>query len=128
MLTADDLAEIHHVVAEYGHIVDDHDWDRAPEVFTEDFVFEMGGDRPDLHGITDMIATFKGRNTYAHHTTNVAVNEDADGTVHVHSKLLCFPNKGMPFTGDYYDQMARTPDGWRIARRRSELRARKFFD
>lgn len=56
------------------------------------------------------------------------VSQDADGGVHVHSKLLCFPNEGMPFTGDYNDQMARTSDGWRIARRRAELRARKFLD
>lgn len=128
MPSSDDLVEIHQVLAEYGHVVDDHDWDRAHQVFTDDFVFEMGDHGPDLHGIADIVATFKGRNIYAHHVTNIAVAEDADGTVRVHSKLLCFPNEGPPFTGDCYDVMRHTPEGWRIARRRTEGRQRQFFD
>lgn len=83
MLSADDHMQIHQVLAEYGHIVDDHDWDRAHQVFTEDFVFELGDDGPDLHGIANIVAAFKGRNIYAHHSTNIAVNEDDDGTAPV---------------------------------------------
>lgn len=129
MLTHDDILNIHEVLAEYGHVVDDHDWDRADQVFAEDFVFDRSGSgRPDLHGIDEVVATFKGRNAYAHHTTNIVVREDEHGTVRAHSKMLCFPNEGPPFTGDYYDVMARTPAGWRIAYRRAELRNRKFFD
>lgn len=129
MSSRDDVVEIHQVLALYGHVVDDHDWDRADQVFAADFVFDLSDSgRPNLHGIGDIVATFKGRNAYAHHTTNVVVTEDDDGTVRAHSKLVCFPNEGPPFTGDYYDVMARTPAGWRIARRRAELRQRKFFD
>lgn len=129
MLSADDIVAIHRVLAEYGHVVDDHDWGRAHEVFTEDVVFDRGeAGQPNLHGISDIVATFRGRNAYAHHTTNIVVTEAADGAVHVHSKLLCFPNEGTPFTGDYYDTMARTPAGWRISHRRAERRQRKFFD
>lgn len=128
MISADDHAEIHQVLAEYGHVVDDHDWDRAGEVFADDFIFDMGEGHPDLHGIADIVATFKGRNIYAHHTTNIAITEDADGTVRAHSKLLCFPNEGPPVTGDNYDVLTRTRRGWRIARRRTEIRQRKFFD
>lgn len=129
MLSAEDRAEIHQVLAEYGHVVDDHDWDRADQVFTADVTFDRGeADLPDLHGIADIVATFKGRNAYAHHTTNIVVTEDIGGSVRAHSKLLCFPNEGPPFTGDYYDTLARTPAGWRIAHRRAALRRRKFFD
>lgn len=128
MLSSDDVVEIQRVLAEYGHVVDDHDWDRAGRVFADDFVFEMGGDMPDLHGIADIVATFKGRNIYAHHLTNVAVTQDEDGTVRAHSKMLCFPNEGPPFSGDCYDVMTHTADGWRIARRRTSQRHRQFFD
>ncbi len=128
MLSAEDIVEINQLLAEYGHVVDDHAWQRADQVFADDFVFELGDGLPDLHGITDIVATFKGRNTYAHHTTNVVVTEDHDGNVVVHSKLLCFPNEGPPFTGDYYDIVTRTAAGWRLSRRRSELRKRQFFD
>lgn len=129
MLTPEDVDEINKVLADYGHVVDDHDWDRAGEVFADDFVFDMSGTgRPDLHGIADVVATFKGRNMYAHVTTNVSITEGPDGTVRVHSKLLGFPNEGGVVTGDYHDEMARTTEGWRIRRRRFEPRQRKFFD
>lgn len=129
MLTPEDIDEINKVLADYGHVVDDHDWDRAGEVFADDFVFDMSGTgRPDLHGIADIVANFKGRNMYAHVTTNVSITEGPDGAVRVHSKLLGFPNDGGVVTGDYHDEMTRTSKGWRIRRRRFELRQRKFFD
>lgn len=127
-MTPDDAMMINQLLADYGHVVDDHDWDRAHEVFAEDFVFEMGDGRPDLQGIADIVATFKGRNMYAHVTTNVTITEDGDGTVRTHSKFIGFPNEGPPVTGDYYDELVKTPAGWRLRRRRAELRQRKFFD
>lgn len=128
MISAEDILAIHAVLADYGHVVDDHDWDRAHEVFAEDVVFERGDGRPDLHGIADIVATFKGRNMYAHVTTNTTVTEDDDGTVRAHSKFIGFPNEGPPVTGDYRDVLVRTPAGWRLRGRHAEVRARKFFD
>jgi len=129
MLTADDVIEITIVLAKYGHVVDDHDWDRAPEVFADDFVMDLSAaGQPDLIGIADVIATFKGRNMYGHVTANTVVSEDADGTVRAHSKFVGFPNEGSPITGDYHDVLTHTPAGWRLQRRRYELRQRKFFD
>lgn len=128
MLSTEDTLAIQALLADYGHVVDDHDWDRAHEVFAEDFVFERGDGRPDLHGIADVVATFKGRNMYAHVTTNTTISEDDDGTVRAHSKFLGFPNEGRPVTGDYRDVVVRTPQGWRLQRRYAEVRARKFFD
>ncbi len=128
-MTPEDSMLIHRMLADYGHVVDDHDWARAAEVFTDDFVFDRSAtDRPDLHGIPDIIANFLGRNMYAHVTTNTTLTEiDAD-TVHGHSKFLGFPNDGTPVTGDYDDEIVRTADGWRLRRRRAEIRRRKFFD
>ena len=128
MLTPADHIEIREVLADYGHIVDDHDWDRAEDVFMPDIVFESHNGEMVLNGISDIVATFKGRNMYAHVTTNTTLRENHDGTVSAHSKFLGFPNEGPPVTGDYRDQLVRTPAGWRLAHRRAEIRQRKFFD
>lgn len=128
MLTPADHIEIREVLADYGHIVDDHDWDRAEDVFMPDVVFESHNGEMVLNGISDIVATFKGRNMYAHVTTNTTLRENNDGTVSAHSKFLGFPNEGPPVTGDYRDQLVRTPAGWRLAHRRAEIRQRKFFD
>jgi SnoaL-like domain len=96
---------------------------------TESIVFEMSASgRPNLNGIADIVATFKGRNMYAHVTTNTTLTEEADGTVNAHSKFLGFPNEGPPVTGDYHDELANTPQSWRLRRRRAEIRQRKFLD
>lgn len=128
MLTPEDHTEIHQVLADYGHVVDDHDWDRAEEVFTPDVVFDPGPGGRVLNGISDIVATFKGRNMYAHVTTNTTLRGEDDGTVTAHSKFIGFPNEGQPVTGDYYDQLVKTSDGWRLQHRRAEIRQRKFFD
>ena len=128
MLTPEDHIEIREVLADYGHVVDDHDWDRAEDVFLPDVVFESPATDMALHGISDIVATFKGRNMYAHVTTNTTLRENADGSVRAHSKFIGFPNEGPPVTGDYRDRLVRTPAGWRLAHRVAEIRARKFFE
>ncbi len=91
-LTSDDILQIHATLADYGHIVDDHDWDRAHEVFADAFVFDRGAfGIPDLHGIEDVARTFLGRNICAHVTGNVMLAERDDGTVSAHSKFISFP-------------------------------------
>lgn len=122
-----DHVEIHQVLADYGHVVDEHDWERADQVFTPDVTFDPGSGQPVLHGIADIVATFTGRNTYAHHTTNIVLTENPDGTVAAHSKLVCFPNERPPFTGDYYDTLVHTRAGWRLASRQAQTRQRQFF-
>ncbi|WP_366890035.1 nuclear transport factor 2 family protein [Pseudonocardia sp.] len=49
----EDALALQQLLADYGHVVDDHDRDRAHEVFAEDFVFDRsalgtwGGARRD---------------------------------------------------------------------------------
>lgn len=120
MLSPDDHAEIQQVLADYGHVVDEHDWDRAEDVFTPDVIFETGGPGGRvLRGITELMATFRGRNMYAHVNTNTTLRAEQDGTVTAHSKFIGFPNEGQPVTGDYYDTLVQTPAGWRLAQRRA---------
>lgn len=49
MLTPPDHIEIREVLADYGHVVDDHDWDRAEDVFTPDVVFESNNGEMGAH-------------------------------------------------------------------------------
>lgn len=128
-METEDVLEIHALLADYGHVVDDHDWARAGEVFAPDFVFDRSATgRPDLHGPGDVVAEFKGRNMYAHLTLNTTLAEVDRDTVRAHSKFVAFPNEGPPVTGDYRDEIVRTPVGWRLRHRRAEIRVRKFFD
>jgi hypothetical protein len=130
VVTPEDALQIQTVLADYGHVVDDHEWDRAHEVFADGFVFDMSPyGVPDLHGIADLVATFKGRNMYAHLTVNTTLREGTgDDEVIAHSRFIGFPNEGPPITGDYHDVVVRTADGWRLLRRRAETRQRRFFD
>ena len=128
-LTGDDINAIHTVLSTYGHIVDDHDWERGHEVFADDFVFDRSSfGQPDLNGLADIQATFLGRNMYAHFTGNVTLQEQPDGTVRAHSKFIGFPNEGQPVTGDYDDILVKTAVGWRLQRRSATVRQRKFFE
>ena len=127
-LTPEDRAEIEQVIAAYGHVVDDNAWTSAHLVFAENFVFDFSHfGRPNLNGVSELRAALKGRKVYSHHSTNVAIFEDEDGVVRVRSKFIGFPVEGAPISGDYRDEFVRTPAGWRLRRRRSNVRE-PFFD
>ena len=122
-LTPEDRAEIEQVIAAYGHVVDDNAWSSAHLVFAENFVFDFSHfGRPNLNGVSELRAALKGRKVYSHHSTNVAIFEDEDGRVRVRSKFIGFPVEGAPISGDYRDEFVRTPQGWRLSRRRSSVR------
>lgn len=57
----------------------------------------------------------------SHHTTNTEVVDDRGDEVDVRSKYLRLgqhqPGPMPVLIGQYLDTVARTPDGWRIARR-----------
>jgi 3-phenylpropionate/cinnamic acid dioxygenase small subunit len=118
------LIEIHQLLNQYGHIVDAQEWDRFDELFLPDAVLDYTGVRAPapLYGLDAIKDYFRDANhPSAHHVTNIVVTEQA-GEVRVHSKFLA------PYTrpshdprrwygGDYEDVVARTPEGWRFARR-----------
>jgi 3-phenylpropionate/cinnamic acid dioxygenase small subunit len=119
-----DLILIHHLLGQYGHLVDAKEWDRFDELFTDDAVLDYTGVRaPEvLHGRRAIADFFRSANhPSAHHVTNIVVTEE-QGEVRVHSKFFA------PYTrpshdpkrwygGDYHDVVVRTDDGWRFARR-----------
>jgi 3-phenylpropionate/cinnamic acid dioxygenase small subunit len=121
-----DLIEIHMLLALYGHTIDERDWSALDEVFSEDIVY----DATDfglgvMRGIPAIVEAWRDpfNHPLAHHTTNVVIAEDPDGTVRVRAKHIGPRASGITLV-TYYDVVRKTPDGWRIAERTARLRSR----
>jgi len=122
-----DIVAIHQILALYGHLLDDRDWDRLSMVFTDDATFDASdsGGGPAVHSLNDLRAMFDNPRTMhplAHHITNPYVWQDADGTVRARSKIVGILTEGRVGSGSYFDTLVRTPEGWRIRERRVKLR------
>jgi 3-phenylpropionate/cinnamic acid dioxygenase small subunit len=122
--SADDTIALHQLAAQYAHLVDDGQYERLREVFTDDIEFDTSQfGNPPLVGVEPVIASYvDARHPVAHHVTNVVVTTDADGTVRMRSKVISLLGGGLCGSGTYDDVCVRTPDGWRIARRTIGLR------
>ena len=96
-LSADDTIALHQLVHQYAHIVDDGDYDRLREIFTDDVEFDTSAfGNPPLRGIDPVIASYVGaRHPVAHHVTTPVVTTDPDGTVRVRSKVLSLLGGGL---------------------------------
>jgi SnoaL-like domain len=124
---ADRLA-LHELVALYGHLVDERRWDELDRVFVPDVVYDATDfDMPITRTLEALVAEWTSelgmtRHPLAHHTTNVVVLEDDDGTVRVLSKGIGVGHGGRVGSVTYRDVAVRTDDGWRLASRTTELR------
>src|SRR4051794_36430686 len=89
-LGAYDLLMIHQLLAYYGHVVDDRDWNRFGELFTPDATLDYtraGADRV-FHGVEEIRAFFRDANhPSAHHVLNIVVTQSG-GEVRVRSKFF----------------------------------------
>jgi ketosteroid isomerase-like protein len=127
--TADVLA-IHHLVAQYGHVVDSGDVERLAEVFTADAIFDASafgqGVHEGLAAIRAIFALGAPPHPPAHLTTNVVVDRDRDGDGDgwtAHSKWLTIDRETAGVrSGDYRDRVVATDAGWRIAHRAITIR------
>jgi hypothetical protein len=123
-LSAEDTIALHQLVHRYAHIVDDAEFERLSEIFTDDVEFDTSAfGNPPLRGIGPVIASYvDARHPVAHHVTTAVVSSDPDGTVRVRSKVLSLLGGGLCGSGTYDDIAVRTPDGWRISQRVIGLR------
>lgn len=123
-LSAEDTIALHQLVHRYAHIVDDAEFERLSEIFTDDIEFDTSAfGNPPLRGIGPVIASYVGaRHPVAHHVTTAVASTDPDGTVRVRSKVLSLLGGGLCGSGTYDDVAVRTPDGWRISKRVIGLR------
>jgi uncharacterized protein (TIGR02246 family) len=126
-----DRAEISDLLARYCFALDRRDWEDLSNVFAADAVITYSGPRVSA-GIDQIVEFFRTTASavavtqHLLHTSRVwATGPDAaEGLTHVtahhvgHDVALPAPETATyTVTGTYQDAFARTPAGWRIARR-----------
>lgn len=118
MLDVADILAINNLINLYGHVVDERQWSRMEELFTDDIIFDMTSFGPEiLHGLDALRTCFRDldRHPLAHHATNILIETAPDG-VRVVSKGISLRHGEMGSTV-YRDLLRKTASGWRIAHR-----------
>ena len=100
-------------------MVDDADWDRLSDVFSADGVFDLDAiGQGRAEGMAALRSCFARLNhPLAHHTTNVTIVPVDEQRVRVRCRYLVVSDEGKARTGEYRDDVVRTPAGWRLERR-----------
>ena len=127
MLDVADRLAIHELIGLYGIVIDERDWSRVGELFTDDVVYDMSElGLGTLHGVDAVLHLWRSRedlHPLAHHATNIVVTAGADrDTARVISKGIGVGRKGRVGSVTYRDLVRRTPQGWRISSRHARLR------
>lgn len=128
-LTLADRLELLELQNLYGHVLDRGLWDRIGEIFTDDGVFDPSDvGLPAMEGLEEIRAKLIPLEEAAgpersHHSTNAVILEAASGRATMLSKYLCSAGAAVISYGEYEDDLVKTADGWRIARRKTRRRA-----
>ncbi|MEZ5225359.1 MAG: nuclear transport factor 2 family protein [Acidimicrobiales bacterium] len=105
---------------------DDRDWEALHRIFTDDAVFDLTDlGVPLLVGIEEIkrFMDEDARHPRTHMMTNIYVDETDDG-VKLAFRIVALQPKGLTGTASYYDDVVKTPDGWRVRHRVTTLRRR----
>lgn len=120
-----DEHDIAAVLVRYATGIDRRDWSRFRSCFTDDVVAEYEG--IDTWRGVDAITSFMemahaGMGHTMHRLSNLAIEVAGDTAIarsYVDGILMAADGgSGLNPIGFYDDELVRTPDGWRIARRR----------
>ncbi len=119
-----DRLELHELPGRYGDAIDDRDWDRLDQIFTEDAVFDLTDlGAPRLEGL-DAIKVFMdvdAAHPRTHTMTNIYVDETDEG-VKLNFRIVALLPEGRVGTASYYDDVVKTEQGWRVKHRITTLR------
>ncbi len=77
-LSVEDRLEIHELISLYGHIIDERQFSRLGDVFTDDAVFDLTGYGGDCHyGLAAITRLMRESDEHplAHHATNVVIGD-----------------------------------------------------
>ena len=127
--TADRL-ELHELPGRYGDAIDDRNWDRLRQVFTDDAIFDLTGvGARRLDGIEDIVhfMDVEAQHPKTHMMTNIYV-DDGGESVTMNFRIVALLGKGLVGTASYYDTVVKTPDGWRVKHRDCMLHRRDKRD
>jgi hypothetical protein len=126
VLTVEDRLAIHELMALYGHVIDERQFSRTGELFTDDARYDVSDFKAGIvQGVAAIVELWRSsdRHPLAHHASNVVVTQDSDGTTNVVSKGIGVLADGKAGSVTYRDVVVKTPCGWRI-RERVALRRR----
>ncbi len=110
--------------ATYADALDRREFERLAEVFTAD-VTARYGDRGPISGLPALVEYMRSSHADVagtrHRVVDVEVTVSGDTATSTAAKRndLELPDGPAVVTGRYTDELVRTPDGWRIRRRRS---------
>ena len=125
-----DRLELHELPGRYGDAIDDRNWDRLREIFTDDAVFDLtcvGARR--LEGIDDIVhfMNVEASHPKTHMMTNIYVDEQ-DENVIMNFRIVALLGKGLVGTASYYDRVVKTDQGWRVQHRECMIHRRDKRD
>jgi 3-phenylpropionate/cinnamic acid dioxygenase small subunit len=124
----EDRLAIQELISLHGHLMDGGEFDRLPELFCDDVVYDVsafGGG--ELHGwaaVREAGLALGDANPVAHHVTNIVVTAGGDGSVRARSKGIGVNADGSVGSVTYDDLVRREAGGWRIAYRKVTPRRR----
>ena len=127
--TADRL-ELHELPGRYGDAIDDRNWDRLRQVFTDDAIFDLTGvGLRQLDGIEDIVhfMDVAAQHPKTHMMTNIYV-EDLGEMITMNFRIVALLGKGFVGTASYYDEVVKTSEGWRVKHRECMLHRRDKRD
>ena len=125
-----DRLELHELPGRYGDAIDDRNWDRLREIFTDDAVFDLTGvGARRLEGIDDIVhfMNVEASHPKTHMMTNIYVDEQ-DENVIMNFRIVALLGKGLVGTASYYDRVVKTDEGWRVQHRECIIHRRDKRD
>jgi 3-phenylpropionate/cinnamic acid dioxygenase small subunit len=125
-----DRLELHELPGRYGDAIDDRNWDRLRQIFTDDAVFDLTGvGSRRLEGIEDIVhfMNVEAAHPKTHMMTNIYVDV-ADDNVTMNFRIVALLGKGLVGTASYYDHVVKTADGWRVKHRECMIHRRDKLD
>ena len=125
MTEREDRQDISDLLVRYATGIDRRDWPLFRTVFTDDCELDYGeiGTWQGVDAVTDFMDTTHAMAGHTlHRLTNQAITLDGDNAsarTYIDAVIMFGDNQsGVNAWGFYDDEIVRTADGWRIARRR----------
>ena len=124
-LALEDRLAIQELLNRYGHLIDERQFSRLGELFTENAVFDLSGfDGSRYEGLDAIIRMMHDSEQHplAHHATNIVLDTEGEEVVAL-SKGIGVGNGGRVGSVTYRDRLVSTESGWRIRERHCALRS-----
>jgi ketosteroid isomerase-like protein len=134
MSERDDRQDISDLLVRYATGIDSRDWPLFRTVFTEDCALDYGviGSWQGVDAVTEFMQQAHAMAGYTlHRLTNQAITVNGDtaaARTYIDAVIMAGGNDaGVNAWGFYDDEIVRSADGWRIARRRfTQVRVSTF--